>query len=368
MPKSVMFVSRYLAESNNGSGEMNLGFIRYLKRIGFDVTFLLLGGSRAVGEELKSLCTMMAGNQDAPYYDSPVTDGERRVIRWAVEKINPQIVVADYSWIAGCLDEVPSTVEKMILVHDLRTRIIADFEKEGFFHCHHPWDERQESECLRKASTIIAIQDKDADECRRMAPEAKIIQINLSAELKFSDESLVVQGRVFYVASGVDENKIAIERFIDNCWPKIRSEATNASLHIAGGVCGRLQIAHDSGISLLGYVPDLDQEYAEAAVCIVPVFHGGGTKLKFIGGLSHGKAMVGNSFAIDGFPTAEQCLCVCDGIAEEFANSVIMLLQMPDIREAARVFAQHIASETLPMEIAYKNLTDHFQSKGFADA
>jgi len=360
-----LFVARNLAEpGSSGIDTMILDFCRYLKSVGFEITYLFLGMSRPISPELESIAKVVIGNQQPPHYDSPATEGECRITQWVFERINPEIVVANYSWIAAVHDYLDWRSWKIILVPDLRIRVLADFEKHGFHHHHHQWTEAEESECLQKADLIVTIQEQDRLECLRMTNGTSVVRVNLSSELNFTDESLQHPGRIFYVASGVRENCIAIERFLENCWSTIRRYSIGATLHIAGNVCNGINVGQYQGVKLLGRVEDLTQEYAETRVCIVPTFHGGGSKLKFIAALSHGKAVVANTHGIDGFEeTSGYCAIITDS-PDEFAMAVVSVLQDGKRRKQFEANARTFASERLPTDKAYSNLTDELNRRG----
>jgi hypothetical protein len=50
-----------------------------------------------------------------------------------------------------------------------------------------------------------------------------------------------------------------------------------------------------------GFVADLAPEYDRAQLVIAPVFNGGGTQIKVIDALAHGRPLVTSEFAFSGF-------------------------------------------------------------------
>jgi hypothetical protein len=370
MRKKLLFISRYVLDEPCATGRTIIDLIQYCQSLSFNVTFLNLASSPSFDLEAALTCNVISAGLGTRFYDSPSTDTERDFVRDTFQRIEPSIVITDYAWTAGNFDLLPGFVEKMILVHDLRTRIVSGLESHGHSHAHHPWNKSTESFYLQKADAIIVLNEEDADECREMAQFANVLQIGLSSDLRFSGGSSVVPGRVLYVASSFGANKEAIERFVIDCWPTIRNRIPNATLHICGGVSDRVngEIASESnGVFLRGRVDDIDTEHIEAAVCIVPIRHVG-TKRKFADALAHGKAVVSTKVGIDGFPEAyEKCALIADDIGEQFADHVANVLSSDELRHSLENEARALAEKRLPPENAYRNLVEHFKMKSLLE-
>jgi glycosyltransferase involved in cell wall biosynthesis len=93
----------------------------------------------------------------------------------------------------------------------------------------------------------------------------------------------------------------------------------------------------DPRIQVLGYVEDVRQALAEAALLVAPLRFGGGTRLKVLDGMAMQRAVVSTSLGCDGIPLnpGEQAL-IADR-PQEFAAAVLELLAHPDKR--ARIAA-----------------------------
>jgi len=89
-----------------------------------------------------------------------------------------------------------------------------------------------------------------------------------------------------------------------------------------------------AGVDVIGFAPDLHACYERAAICIVPVFFGGGTKIKVLEALLNGRPVVTTEHAMRGYgainangPAALAALDV-NGLAE----GCIMLLRDEALR------------------------------------
>jgi Glycosyltransferase len=152
-------------------------------------------------------------------------------------------------------------------------------------------------------------------------------------------------------------NEDAVLYFIDAILPRIRSEVPAASFAVVGrNPSDRLRAAGErSGVLITGTVDDVRPFVREAAVYVVPLRAGGGTRLKIFEALSLGKAVVSTTVGAEGLALASgRDAVIADGPAD-FASAVVSLLRDPRRREAlgtagrrlveSRYTWTHVASE-----------------------
>ena len=84
---------------------------------------------------------------------------------------------------------------------------------------------------------------------------------------------------------------------------------------------------------------------AEAAVYVVPLRVGGGTRLKIFEGLAMGKAVVSTTIGAEGLPLVDGTHFLrADGPAD-FARAVVSLLRDPDRRKALGTAGRRLMEE-----------------------
>jgi glycosyltransferase involved in cell wall biosynthesis len=99
-------------------------------------------------------------------------------------------------------------------------------------------------------------------------------------------------------------NRDGLERFIAEAWPVIRRAVPNAWLRIVGrGLSGdqKQRWSAVPGVDVIGFAPDLARCYADAALCVVPTFFGGGTKIKVLEALLMNRPVVTTQHALRGY-------------------------------------------------------------------
>jgi len=150
-------------------------------------------------------------------------------------------------------------------------------------------------------------------------------------------------GRLVFVGSmDWDPNEDGILWLLREVYPRIRQAVPDASLSVVGrnpSLHLRALAAREPGVEITGWVPDVRPHLSRAAVVVVPLRVGGGTRIKIPEAMAMGKAVVSTPVGAEGLP-------FCDGreirIAEqpeEFAQAVIELLRNVSLRNSIGTLA-----------------------------
>ena len=113
--------------------------------------------------------------------------------------------------------------------------------------------------------------------------------------------SKVIPGRVIMV--GLFDhapNAEGLRWFVADVWPALKAYFSEAELHAIGRASSELTASLPQ-VAFRGYVDDLASEYDKAALVVAPVRSGGGTQIKLIEALAHGRPLVASAFAHEGF-------------------------------------------------------------------
>jgi glycosyltransferase involved in cell wall biosynthesis len=143
-------------------------------------------------------------------------------------------------------------------------------------------------------------------------------------------------------------NEDAVLHFIDSILPLIRGAIPAASLTVVGrNPSTRLrQAAATAHVEVTGTVEDVRAFVAQAAVVIVPLRVGGGTRIKIFEAMAMGKAVVSSTIGAEGLPLVDGVHFKCADEPQAFADAVVAMLRNPERRrslgEAGRqLVAQH---------------------------
>ena len=184
----------------------------------------------------------------------------------------------------------------------------------------------------------VCMSEQDAERLGRIAPDVRIEIVPNGVDLEYfrPREDEVRWNRIVYVGS-MDwyPNEDAVLYFYERIWPIIRGEIPEAEFYVVGQYPGPRVKALDSmdGVHVTGLVDDIRPYVASAAVFIVPLRIGGGTRLKILEALAMGKAVVSSGIGCEGLDLTDgEDLIVADG-PEEFAGWVIRLMRDEAERE-----------------------------------
>jgi glycosyltransferase involved in cell wall biosynthesis len=131
-------------------------------------------------------------------------------------------------------------------------------------------------------------------------------------------------------------NEDAMLHFMDAVLPRIRHDLPAASLAIVGRrPSARLReaAARVPNVEVTGTVDDVRPFMADAAVYVVPLRIGGGTRLKIFEALAMGKAVVSTAVGAEGLPLVPGEHFVQADDPESFARAVVSLVNDPHRRQ-----------------------------------
>jgi glycosyltransferase involved in cell wall biosynthesis len=125
-------------------------------------------------------------------------------------------------------------------------------------------------------------------------------------------------------------NLDAAEHLVEEIWPLVQRRRPDARLVIVGrGDEADLRRLRRPGVEVTGEVPDIRPYLDRAAVVVVPVRMGGGTRLKVLEGLAMEKPMVSTTLGCEGVDVRDgEHLVVADSPGS-FAAAVVRLFEDP---------------------------------------
>ena len=209
---------------------------------------------------------------------------------------------------------------------------------------------RYEPAAIGKFDHVVAVSDSDR---RRMGgvSDDRITVVPTGVDIeKFAGKAVAVVSDPVVVFTGTmdwEANVDGIEFFCDQIWPMILAEIPDARLLIVGREPGpRVKRLASASVEITGTVPSILEYLEKAAVVIVPLRIGGGTRLKIYEAMAMGKAVVSTSIGAEGLDVhPDRDIVLCDE-PSEFAHRVIQLLRDGNLRlrygrEAVKTVSQY---------------------------
>ncbi len=209
---------------------------------------------------------------------------------------------------------------------------------------------RFERDALARFDRVLAVSDADRETFGRLYPGAvrhPVVVVPTGVDATFfapEGEASPPGSRALVFTGSMDwlPNEDAMVFFCREILPLIRAEEPSVTLSIVGRAPTPTvrRLAGDAGVLVTGSVDDVRPYVREAAVYVVPLRIGGGTRLKIFEAMGMAKAVVSTAVGAEGLPVThgEHLL-----LAEEpraFARAVVRLLRdlgrRRSIEQAAR--------------------------------
>lgn len=267
-----------------------------------------------------------------------------RKIWQSVETITPDIVISSETATASYLRRgmtIPSLAEDVELgvLYDAgrnSASLLRRLRHRLTWEKHHRYMRR----LLERFGNCTVVSERERALVRSIAPGVAVSvlpngvdtkALNMQTETKNRNQ-LIFNGALTYSA-----NFDAMKYFLAEIFPRIYKVKPSVRLQITGSYEGvpieRLNL--NENVELTGFLDDIHGAVAHAAVCVVPLRIGGGTRLKILEAMALGTPVVSTSKGAEGLEvTSGENIIIADD-EKEFAEAVLRLLE--DVEYAAQI-------------------------------
>jgi sugar transferase (PEP-CTERM/EpsH1 system associated) len=207
---------------------------------------------------------------------------------------------------------------------------------------------RFEGRTLRRFEGVLAVSDADRQTFARLYPDAvrrevHVVPTGVDTDF-FAPSPSPDRARSLVFTGSMDwlPNEDAVTYFCREIFPRIRADEPEATLTIVGRAPTPAvrRLAADAGVTVTGRVDDVRPYMEQAAVYVVPLRIGGGTRLKIFEAMAMGKAVVSTTVGAEGLPvTHGEHLVVADE-PHLFSRSVVRLIRDLERRRALEAAAR----------------------------
>jgi glycosyltransferase involved in cell wall biosynthesis len=232
---------------------------------------------------------------------------------------------------------VPLAMSTQNIEHILLQRYLA-YEK-GPIKRAYAWLEwrklrRWERDACSWASVVVVCSEHDRAAMLEICPRASIVVAPNIVEIDdYSIAGLESGPTMLYVGTlGWYPNRDAVDFFVQEILPHIRRELPSARFVVVGRGASeqfRRRLAGIAGVELAGEVPDVRTEIAKAALCVVPLRIGSGTRLKILEAAAMAKAIVSTHVGAEGLNFVDGREIVLADEPRSFARAAVSLLTDP---------------------------------------
>ena len=256
-------------------------------------------------------------------------------------------MIAEYIWMAPCLDVVGNGALRLIDTHDLMHR-----RRQFLGRLSNIWVDcsmEEERLLLEKADVVIAIQPLELQRFRELLPSRDVICIPHYVPVR-RRPARADHAAVVIVASDNPGNLEGLTAFLDLSWPIILKLQPSAELRIFGTLADKAPAGPN--IVSIGYVRSLRRAYRDAAVVINPVRFGTAEDQERRGGR---RESTGHDLVRWGLESGAGSAFVVEDDMERFGLAVAALLADGNARTRLGVAAAAFAEGQLSRERIYSS-------------
>lgn len=214
--------------------------------------------------------------------------------------------------------------------------------------------ERFERQTLRRFDAVVAVSERDARHFKMEYGVPRVDVIPTGVDLDYFTHRvprLETQGSPTIVFTGSMDwlaNVDGISFFMDDVWPMIQANCPSARMVVVGRnpPSKLVRAARDRGLPwhFTGLVDDVRPFVHESDIFIIPLRVGGGTRIKAYEAMAMGCPVVSTEIGMEGLPVLAGRDFLQSDTPEEFAKSVIHLIDSParrcELARNARTFVE----------------------------
>jgi sugar transferase (PEP-CTERM/EpsH1 system associated) len=270
----------------------------------------------------------------------------KSLLQQGIARARPDVVLAYCSSMARFAMEPPLNRTPFVL-----DMVDVDSAKWRALSQHAAWPKRaiyaREAVCLaqferdaiRAAAMTLVVNEREAAVVQELVPGAvvKVIQNGIDlASFKPPTGPAAVAEVTFCGVLDYEPNEAAALRLARDIWPRVRRHRPDATLLLLGSrptPAIRALPGFDSSIRVTGAVPDVKPFLWNSALAAVPLVTARGVQNKVLEALAAGLPVVVSPIVAEGLPESALRGCIVAGHDEEFARSIVHLL---DAGPAAR--------------------------------
>jgi sugar transferase (PEP-CTERM/EpsH1 system associated) len=212
--------------------------------------------------------------------------------------------------------------------------------------------DQMERKYLRKADHVLTVSETDRDFFSSYMDRSKLSVVPTGVDIEYYqpvDEAEQLNTIVFTGSMDWLANEDGVIYFAERILPLVRQEFPDAAFWVVGRrPSEKLKSFAENvpAMKVTGTVPDVRPYIAKGAVYVVPLFVGGGTRLKIYEAMAMGKAVVSTSIGAEGLPVTSQKNIVLADDPAEFAREVVGLLRNPEKRRTLGRAARELVEQS----------------------
>ena len=238
---------------------------------------------------------------------------EQSFLRRLLRRVDARAILVDFATTLPVLDGLSvserSRLRVAVLTHNLIYRRTELYRERGLPLDFRGLTREEEAALLRRADVIVAIQEREAAEFRKLVPDRKVVVVPMPVNSLQSRAEKDTGKRCLFIGGHSGHNLDGLNWFLREVWPVVLARNPDADFDVVGTV-GNAVPADAPKVHVYGQQDDLSTIYNQATVCIVPLRFGTGLKIKLVEAMVHGRVVVTTSAGAEGYSELEAGIVV----------------------------------------------------------
>lgn len=259
------------------------------------------------------------------------------------------VVAVVQSSCAAMIERVPNHLVSVLVMHDIRARL---YERRA--EVADSWLERRrlrrearryaafERASCRRFDLVVTVSAEDARWVAANYQPRRVYELKLPVDTEHfmaAEPTDEVAGRIVFTGLlSHPPNVDAAVFFARTVLPLVRAAVPDAAFHIVGRRPSEDVRALSSlpGVQVIPDVPDIREHVRPAAVVVVPLRYGSGSRQKILEAWSMEKCIVSTSIGAEGLAYADGINLMIADTADAMATAVISAIREPEVRARVR--------------------------------
>lgn len=188
------------------------------------------------------------------------------------------------------------------------------------------------------ARAVTLVTDAEGDIYRALCPAANVSVVTNGVDLEYfsprgdaETPSCVFVGYLDYRA-----NVVGLQWFCREVWPAIHARIPQSRFRIVGRNPGPAvqRLAEIEGVEMVGPVPDVRLQVAQAGVVVVPLLIARGVQNKVLEAMAMGKTVIASPAALEGLSVTVGQHVLCADSPTEWIRTLASVWSSPEQRQA----------------------------------
>lgn len=267
-------------------------------------------------------------------------------LRALLEKEAFDLVLFDGLYSTPLLDAIDSgnQAKKVLRQHNVEFRIWeklsiseSNILKRWYYRILAGQLKKYETGILKVFDAILPITIEDKDEMHQYCSHQTYFTCEVGVDIQDGEQDYeIIANRFFHIGSMEwIPNRNGVEWLIAEVWPLVKAAMPQAELHLAGkGLNRKSEALQGNGIFIHGEVDSAAEFMKSNGIMCIPLFSGGGIRVKLLEALAMSVPVVATPIAAAGINLENRKDLYISETAKDFAKSMIDLAGNPELSAA----------------------------------